>query len=285
MAEPARVIDFRVRPPYGSFLGLSILDPTRSSPTMHGVEMAPSLREQSFDLFLDEMDEAGIDLGVVMGRQCGPDLGFIANDEVARMVREHPESLVGFGAIDPQSMSDPIGEVSRCINDLGLHGIVVDPGGLSDPIYADDASLRKVFARCAELRVPVAVGQSALLGPDISYCHPVAVQRVARAFPSLPIIVSHACWPWVLPMLGVAFSTPNIYLLPDFYLHIPGMPGAGEIVAASNYYLSDRLLYGSAYPVRPLKASLEEFRDLDLDPAVQEAALTRTPRHLLGLGD
>ena len=44
----------------------------------------------------------------------------------------------------------------------------------------------------------------------------------------------------------------NVYLMPEIYMHVPDMPGADDYVRAANTYLSQRMLYSSCYPTRPL---------------------------------
>ncbi|MFQ9867927.1 MAG: hypothetical protein ACLRWP_13780 [Bilophila wadsworthia] len=48
-------------------------------------------------------------------------------------------------------------------------------------------------------------------------------------------------------MLAVAMRCPNVYLMPDCYLYIPGWPYARDYVKAANSYLKYRTP-ASAYP-------------------------------------
>ena len=61
----------------------------------------------------------------------------------------------------------------------------------------------------------------------------------------------------------------NVYLMPDFYMHVPHMPGAQDYVDAANSYLSHRMLYSSCYPTRPLGQALEDFRRLPILPGIE----------------
>jgi len=58
-----------------------------------------SFEEQSIEAFIDEMDEAGIDVGVAMGRQSPPPYGAVPNDDVAELVNKYPGRFVGFGSV------------------------------------------------------------------------------------------------------------------------------------------------------------------------------------------
>ena len=87
------IVDFRVRPPYKSFLDSWLYRPRDPNPDpvdMHPLRMdadrCPSFLEKSMPLFMKEMDEAGIDVGVIMGRQAAPAFGSMPNEEVAELV-------------------------------------------------------------------------------------------------------------------------------------------------------------------------------------------------------
>ena len=107
--------------------------------------------------------------------------------------------------------------------------------------------------------------------------------QLALDLPGLTIIVGHACWPWTTQACALAMRCTNVYLMPDFYMHVPHMPGAGDYVGAANTYLSHRMLYSSCFPTRPLGQAVDDFRELPLAPEAQENLLWRNGARLLGL--
>lgn len=280
------VIDFRLRPPYKSFLKLSIWNTQASlaNPSRYGVDPAPSVLQEDMDLLLKEMDDAEITRGIVLGRQCPEPFGFIPNDEVAELVKLYPNRFVGMGSVSPMSgVKAMVEEVDRCVNDLKLRGIQIEPGWQMPPLHCDEGVWYPAYNKCEELGVPVTITTSIYAGPDISYAMPDHIQRVARDFPNLTIIVPHAAWPWAAQMTSISFALKNVWLSPDFYGHIPNMPGAEDYTHAAEYFLGDRLLYGSAYPARPLKESVQEFRNLGLSKEVEEKALWKNAARLLDI--
>ena len=87
-----KIIDFRLRPPLRGFLDTIMYSqgPRRDRITgYHGMKPARSAQEQSIDLLLKEMDEAGITRGVAMGRalQGGAALGKVTAEI-------HPQPLL-----------------------------------------------------------------------------------------------------------------------------------------------------------------------------------------------
>jgi predicted TIM-barrel fold metal-dependent hydrolase len=261
------IIDARVRPPFKSLK--EVLAPTpgvhpsvKRSPLVSGYERPQSMVQKSTELFIQEMDDAGVDKGILVGRQAGHRM--VSNDDIAELRQQYPArfsvALAGINGID---VPNALREIERTITDLKFDGIAVDPGWWTPPMYVDDPGIYPIYAKCADLGGVLYLTCSLMQGPDISYAEPWRIQRVANDFPQLQIVVVHGAFPYTAEMLGVMIANAplgNLWVLPDFFQFIPGFPGAQDWVEAANHYLGDRILYASSYPVRPLKQSLEEFR-------------------------
>lgn len=279
------IIDFRVRPPLPGFEKLSILGPTYGFETFpfnyEGTATIPSAKELSMSKFLAEMDEAGIGYGVVLPRANARGLGAVTNDEVAEGIKKYSERLIGFGAVDVSSgLKDPgdgrpaitssgiydaTQEVKRAIKELGLKGIVMEPGCMNPPLRPDSAKLYPIYETCAELGVPVVISQSMYLGPDLSFANPQAVQIAAHDFPECNFIIAHASYPWVLQANAIACTCDNVYLIPDIYGHIRKIAGSFLYGEGIRFTQGRRFLFGTAYPVRNLKQSVDEAKAFGLN--------------------
>lgn len=232
------------------------------------------------DAFVTEIEGAGISVGVVVGRDT-PSVS-IPNDAVAKLVATHPSRLIGIGAVDPQRLgiAAALDEVRRAVTDLGMHGINLDPGFFPRPLRADDASLFPIYQLCLELGVPVFL-MSGPTTPDLDFNHPSAVGRVATAFPALPLVCCHGFYPFVDEMVGIAFKYPNVYVSPDMYLF---MPGAKLYVEAANGFMRDQLMFGTSFPFRPMRQSVEDAALLGLHDDVFANVMWRNADRLLELG-
>jgi uncharacterized protein len=272
------IIDFRVRPPYKSFLKSWIFrerpknpDPATISPLYIGLPPYRSFEERSMTAFIEEMDEAGIDKAVIMGRQSAPNYGSVPNVEVAELLQQYADRFLGFGGVMGTDVATALAEVDRIV-DWGFKGVAMDNGWADPPLYDDDQKLFPIYEKCDKL------------GPDLTYSMPVHIQRVAMAFPNLKIAVPHGSWPWTTEICAVAFQCRNVHLVPDFYFHIPNTPGAEQYLRAANYYLQHRLLYASSYPVRPLKQSVEQFKALAFEKdETRQLCLGANAARILGL--
>src|SRR6185295_4274576 len=151
-----RIIDFRLRPPLKGFLDMVMyadIERTARMAAGIGMSLPPSVQQRSVDLMFREMDEAGIEIGVVPGR-VSPVLGTIDNSDVVSMVTQYPRRLVGFTSVDPVNRRRAIAGIEAAMKQ-GMKGVVIEPGLLASPMHLDDARLYPIYAHCEDARVPV----------------------------------------------------------------------------------------------------------------------------------
>jgi predicted TIM-barrel fold metal-dependent hydrolase len=284
------IIDARVRPPYKSLQQVlasapGARKPVKRSPLISGYERPQSMIKKSLELFIEEMDEAGVDKGILVGRQAGHRI--VSNDDIAELRDRYPDRFpVALAGINGTDVVAAVEEIERTIKGMGFNGVAIDSGWWVPPLYVDDKRIYPIYARCAELGGVLYLTCSLMQGPDISYAEPARIQRVANDFPTLKIVVVHGAFPFTNEMLGVMIANAalgNLWVLPDFFHFIPGFAGAQDWVDAANHYLSDRMLYASSYPVRPLKQSLEEFRRFSYKPDVLDNLLAKNAAHLFSI--
>lgn len=285
------IIDFRVQPPFKSFLDIyfyrprpAVVDPVRVNAFSIGRRPSAAYTERSVELFVQEMDEAKIDLSVIMGQRAARAWGSVSNDDIGELIRRYPGRFAGFAGIDPAEPG-AVDEARRSVEVLGCAGLALLPGWSDPPLHDDDRAMYPIYEAALALGVPVMITSSHVIGPDMSYAMPEHIQHVALDFPELTIIVGHACWPWVIQACALAMRCTNVYLMPEIYMHVPDMPGADDYVRAANGYLSQRMLYSSCYPSRPLGQALEDFRNLAISPEAQASLLSHNAARLLGVQD
>ncbi|MCE5298044.1 MAG: amidohydrolase family protein [Methanoregulaceae archaeon] len=289
--EGIMIIDARVRPPFKSMTQVLASEPgarppVKRSPLVSGYERTPSMTQKSWELFIEEMDGAGVNKGILVGRQAGHRI--ILNDDIAELRDRYPERFpVALAGINGADIEAGVIEIERTLEELHFSGIAIDPGWWFPPRYVDDPKNYPLYQRCAELGGVLYLTCSLMQGPDISYAEPYRIQRVANAFPTLQIVIVHGAFPYTSEMLGVMIANAplaNLWVIPDFFQFIPGFPGAQDWVDAANHYLGDRILYASSYPVRPLAQSLSEFQRFSYKPEVLENLLSRNAATLFDIG-
>lgn len=269
------VVDFRIRPPYKGFL---------TTANYKGAN-PPSIEE-----FMAEMDRAGIDRAVILGRQTPPSMRFrgswglpygsVPNDDIAELVQRFPDRLIAFAGIDGAKGDAALAEIERC-RKLGFRGIALDNGWGDPPLNDDDPSLFPIYEKCQDDGLIVALTNSIAVGPDMDYCKPIHVQRLGNRFRDLKIVVPHAFWPWVSLACAAAFRNPNLYLIPDYYI---GMPGATEYVDWANGRLSKQILFASSYPGSGLTDAVAIYAELGFSSDdVRRQVMGANAARLLGL--
>ncbi|HSB72380.1 MAG TPA: amidohydrolase family protein [Candidatus Methylomirabilis sp.] len=278
------IIDFRLRPPLGGFLTTIMFrekERTMARTRQLGLEPAQSVLELSVERLLAEMDEAGVTIGVITGRNTGSGFGTVTNEEVVAITAGYPGRFVACGGINPGDTASALREVDRIAGEWGMPAVSMEPGFAPQPMRANDRRLYPIYARCADRGLPVILTLSLMTGPDVSYCLPVDVDQVAHDFPGLKLVIAHACWPWVQPILGVAFRRTNVYLSPDIYAI--NLPGRDDFTLAARTYLQDRFLFASGYPFAPVGGAVQAYRAMGFSGEIADKIFRRNAAALLRL--
>lgn len=180
------------------------------------------------------------------------------NDETAAFVNAYPEKYLGFVTVHPH---DPkmLEEVERGTQDLGFRGIKL---GLNyqnvDPLGPEAFRL---YAHAQAHRLPMLFhqGTSPVRFADIDSAHPRHTDRIAMAFPELTIIMAHVGHPWQVDALVVARKHPNVWAdVSGCVLRPWGLWNA--LVAATEWNVLDKLLFGSDFPASTPAETMERLR-------------------------
>jgi predicted TIM-barrel fold metal-dependent hydrolase len=233
----------------------------------------------------EDMDAAGVTHAVVHAEYETGDPADSLNEAVGKLVTENPERFSGFGTISMQPFSirralDQLEDISR----LGLVGVGCQPSFVGMAI--DDRRMYPIYARAAELGLPVAVhtGINYTTHQPIRNDHPLQIDQVACDFPEVRIIACHAGWPWAADMVAVMRKHPNVYaefggLAPRYVLE--QNTGWEVMHRFMNSVLREQVLFGTDWPVFSMDRALQEWRGGDLKPEVLDALFQGNATRLL----
>ena len=119
------------------------------------VRLGDSLYGYSLDLprLVDQM--AALDIARAVLCPVRPATGgqSAANDLVAAAVAADPQRFVGFARVDPWTGSAALAELDRCVLQLGLRGLLLDPW--EDHFVVSSAMVDPIVERAGELRLVV----------------------------------------------------------------------------------------------------------------------------------
>ena len=275
-----KVFDCRARPSLKDYM--TFFDSAGGKYTMKqfGYPVAPVL---TLEQFVAHMDEAGVGQFVFTGRDVSSRRGWkFPNEQIAEAVQKYPDRIIGFAGVDPLKKREATREVDRCVRDLKLRGVSLDPSGVGQ--QANHPLFYPIYERCVEHGIPVAITLGPLPSPTAGPMRvndPMAVDDVACDFPDLTIIMSHLGYPWVTQAIAIAWRHPNVYLETSMYSY---MPGSELFVEAANTHIGDKVIFASGYPFNhPVKDVIAQFRKLPYKPEVLEKVMYRNGPRALGL--
>lgn len=286
------VIDFRVRPPFKENLEQKLFQKYRKTnpggPAKFSIncprEAVPSWEEESIDLFMKEMDESAIKLGVMMGRS-SEGTNFNAgntNASAAALMKQYPDRFRALAAIEPRALN-AVEQIEQWTSQDGFVGVCMDPGWSIPSLYPDDEVIDPVYKYCEEHDLIVSIALSPPICKDLSYVDPLHVQKVAQKFPKLKIVIPHGAFPFFHTAISVAIFCPNVYLLPDLYLALPGAYMADDLVTAANYFAKGKILFASSYPAVGMGQSVRAWKSRKFSEEGLRLAMYESAARLLKL--
>jgi predicted TIM-barrel fold metal-dependent hydrolase len=234
---------------------------------------------------------ADVDVAIVLAFNA-PAAGFVVpNDYVASYVARDPARLVGFGSVDPHDPS-AIYELERMKGDLGLAGCKLAP------IYQDIDPLNPKFLDICEalerLQLPMLIHQGTTFSRagSLLQARPALLDTIALRNPELRIVIAHIGHPWFDDAIAVVRRHPHVYA------DVSGLVGRPwllyqALVAAIEYRVVDKLLFGSDFPFFSARATIDGLRSVTgeafgpslpaIDPRVAEDIVNRPSLELLGI--
>jgi aminocarboxymuconate-semialdehyde decarboxylase len=75
------------------------------------------------------------------------------NDALAKLCRHYPDRLVGLASLPLKDIEASLGELDRCVNELGMKGVTI--GSNIDGLQVDDPKFEPIWAKINTLRLPV----------------------------------------------------------------------------------------------------------------------------------
>jgi len=263
----------------------------KQEPTTAAFRQQAAAIQLTVDEAVAGLDAAGIARCLITGFDERASCGKIVmpNEIVASVADRHPDRFIPFAGADVLRGLPAVRELEHWVRQRGFRGLSLRPFMIGLP--ADDRHYYPLYAKCAELGVPLSIHTSAnwstMVVNDLG--HPRHMDVVARDFPELTIIMSHGGYPWVLEAVLLAWKYPNVFL--ELAAHRPkyfAESGTGwePLLRFGQSTIASKVLYGSGAFLlgRPPAQLVAEFRALPVKPAVMERWLAGNAEALLGGG-
>lgn len=217
---------------------------------------------------LSAMDAAGVERALICAWS-SPAGMLIDNDEVAAVVRRHPDRFCGVAAVDLRHPVAAVRELRRAV-DLGMVALRVVPWLWDLP--PDDRRYYPLYAACVDLGIPFCtqIGHTGPRCPSEPGRPIPYLDNVLLEFPDLVVVGGHVGFPWVDEAISLATKYPNFHIDTSAYA-VHRLPAA--LVDFMRGHGRKRVLFGSNWPMLSPERCLQRIDDLGLDQEATELFL------------
>lgn len=258
------------------------------------LHLIESLRVGTEKAFFKEIAAAGVTTavsasgfnpGAKLGRYDLPDRR-TSNDELADIQMKNPGKFIACGGIDvSNTFHNSIDEIKRCVQNSNITVFGIEPGR-APGCFPSDKSLFPVYKLLEELNCTVIIQTSGLKGGKyLSYAHPEHIEVINEEFPDLRIICAHGCYPFVREAMTVAMRRDNIWLSPEGYLWHLGHEDWIRAINKNFEGFRKKFLFGSAFPLTPVKFFVQNFLNLPWEKDVLPDLLYKNALSALNLNE
>lgn len=225
-----------------------------------------------FEDLLHHANKANIEHLVLCSAATKPEAVKINNDWVATVAQKHPHLITGFGSLHAATV-DFVEELKR-MQALGLKGVKIHADFQGFDI--DDTRMYPIYEEIKDRFVVLFhVG-------DKIYPHskPSKLAKVLKDFPRMRAVAAHlggwSCWEEAKEFL----LKKNIYIDTSSTFWCLSKE---ERVALMRHHGTDRVLFGTDYPIRSHELELDDFLKLPFRDKEKEKILYYNAKELLGL--
>lgn len=217
-------------------------------------KILPGFFDPGGERLLENMDESGIDVSVLLPLDYGLALGDSA-DSLADQCRwlgalqeKYPKRLVAFTTVDPRRRG-AAEFVRKSVEEWGLRGLKLHPAAGFFPNSRESYRVMEVAAEC-KLAVVVHTGQ-VVYPLKSKFCDPIYLDDILVDFPELKIQAAHLGFGWRDGLNQMGATKPNLFT--DFagWQRMAGAEGESFVRAlrdALDHFGAQRVFFGTDGP-------------------------------------
>jgi len=225
------------------------------------------------------LDAAGVDRALVCAWY-GPQGALISNEEVAELVRAHPDRLTGIASVDLRRPKQAVDQLRHAVEVHGFKGLRMLPWLWQLP--PDHRLYYPLYVACIDLGVPfcLQVGHAGPRMPSEPGRPFPYLDQVAYDFPELSIVGGHIGYPWTEEMIALATKYPNVHI--DTSAYKPSRYPE-SLVRYMRRHGREKVLFGSNFPMIQPAACLAQVDSLGLDDEARALFLGGNAARVFGL--
>lgn len=211
----------------------------------------------------------------------------LSSEDIAARAAVHSDVLIPFGSVDPWAGSDATMHARSLVRDHGVRGFKFHP--TLQAFAPNDAAFNPLWEEIEALGVPAVfhTGQTGIGAGlpggrrlKLRYSQPMLLDDLAADFPGLTVIMAHPSVPWQDEAISIATHKSNVFIdlsgwSPKYF--------APQLVRAINGLLSDKVLFGSDYPVLTPDRWIKDLESLEIKAEVLPKVMKDNAIRVLGL--
>lgn len=213
--------------------------------------------------------DGGVNYTVLLSVAVRPDQVESINNFLSSCLDEHH---FGFGAIHPD-MDDPIAELDR-FESLGITGVKIHPD--MQKFDADDVRMFPIYGHI-EGKMPIMIHAG---DNRFDYSSPKRIANILDRFPGLTVIAAHLGGWQRWDEAEKYLCGRDVYFDTSSSLQFMPAEDAKRIILK---HRSDRLLFGTDYPITTQKEELGRLYSLGLPEDILQKILWKNGARLLGI--
>lgn len=184
----------------------------------------------------------------------------ISNRSVAECVSRHASKLIGFAGIDPTER-DALEELRIAQEELNLKGVTLSPA--MQNFHPSDTRAMRIYEECTRRGMPIVFDQNYRdPAARMEFGKPLLLDEVAREFPDLRMVIAHLGFPWTQETIVLLAKHKNAYADVAGLLRHP-WTAYTALLLAHEHGVTDKLLFGSNFPVRSPAACIEAMYSIN----------------------
>jgi predicted TIM-barrel fold metal-dependent hydrolase len=211
----------------------------------------------------------------------------LSSEDIAARAAAHPDVLIPFGSVDPWAGSAAITRARSLVRDHGVQGFKFHP--TLQAFAPNDMEFYPLWEAIESLGVPAVfhTGQTGIGAGlpggrrlKLRYSQPILLDDIAAEFPGMTVILAHPSVPWQDEAISMATHKSNVFIdlsgwSPKYF--------PPQLVRAINGLLSEKVLFGSDYPVLTPERWIKDFEFLEIKAEVLPKVMKDNAARVLGL--
>ena len=196
--------------------------------------------DASIKALLTDMDKAKIDKSVVL-----PIAGIIKNSFVSEIIKQHSDRLIGFGAVSLSTWVQNLAEIEQ----MNLRGVKFHPRIQNESIINWDNG--GILAELEKRSLPLLIcgwQQTSAVNADMLSIEPMVIDRVAKKYKNLKIIIAHLGGHKFYDAFFCARGNPNVYLDCSYFFQFFKGTSLEKDALSLMHKADEKVLFGSDFP-------------------------------------